>query len=128
MSALNAATKAPRTAEGAVASRITPLQELIRLTMATMLFEDNFYLDGKSAAGRIKELVHTVTLAEAAGVAIEARNQMKLRHVPLLIVRWLVATTYSPPVTVVAPSPLAAVRVSVTPATLATGYAPSRLA
>lgn len=75
------------THEGAVAPRITPLQELIRLTMSCMLWEDNFYEDGKSVAARIKELVHKVSLAEAAGVALEARNNMKLRHVPLLIVR-----------------------------------------
>lgn len=89
MSSLNVATKpAPLfTAEGGPAKRITPLQELIRLTMACMLWEDGFYSDGKTVGARIRELVHTVTLHEASRVAIEARNKMKLRHVPLLIVR-----------------------------------------
>lgn len=89
MASINSKTvvPAPRTAGGAVAARIAPLQELIRLTMSCMLWEDNFYSDGKSVAERIKELVHSVALAEAAGVAIEAREKMKLRHVPLLIVR-----------------------------------------
>lgn len=89
MPSLNVATKLPPlfTAEGATAKRVTPLQELIRLTMACMLWEDGFYSDGKTVGVRIRELVHTVSLAEAAGVAIEAREKMKLRHVPLLIVR-----------------------------------------
>lgn len=75
------------THEGAKAKHITPLQELIRLTMACMLWEDGFYESGKTVADRVKELIHRVSLTEAAGVAIEAREQMKLRHVPLLIVR-----------------------------------------
>lgn len=89
MAQLNAATKAPPvfTNEGTVARRITPLQELIRLTMTCMLWEDNFYENGVSVADRIKELVHKVTLKQSYGVAVEARNNMKLRHVPLLIVR-----------------------------------------
>lgn len=87
MASLNSKTitPPPRTHEGTIATRQTPLQELIRLTMTCMLWEDNFYTDGKSAAQRIKELVHTVSLREAYGVALEARNNMKLRHVPLLI-------------------------------------------
>lgn len=89
MSSLNARTTAPQrfTAEGAPASKITTLQELLRLTMACMLWEDGFYESGKLVADRIKELVHMVPLERAAAVAIEARGDMKLRHVPLLIVR-----------------------------------------
>lgn len=89
MASLNVATKSQPifTAEGAPAKRITPLQELIRLTMACMLWEDGFYSDGKTVGARIRELVHAVDLESASAVAIEARNNMKLRHVPLLIVR-----------------------------------------
>ncbi len=89
MAQLNVATRpAPIfTHAGAPAVRITPLQELIRLTMSCLLWEDNFHEGGKTVAARIQELVHKVTLEQAAGVAIEARNNMKLRHVPLLIVR-----------------------------------------
>jgi len=91
MSSINMKTQAAPiyTGEGARAARIGPLQELIRLTMSCMLWEDNFYIDGKSIAERIGELVHQVTLEQAAGVAIEARNNMKLRHVPLLICRYM---------------------------------------
>ena len=89
MSSLNQRTVAAPvfTHEGAPAAHISPMQELLRLTMACMLWEDGFYESGKSVADRIKELVHKVPLERAAAVAIEARGDMKLRHVPLLIVR-----------------------------------------
>lgn len=89
MSSVNLKSKVPPvfTHEGAKAANITPLQELIRLTMACMLWEDGFYEGGRTVADRIKELVHKVTLEQAAGVAIEARENMHLRHVPLLVVR-----------------------------------------
>lgn len=89
MASLNRSTEAPKiyTHEGAPAVRIRPLQELIRTVMACMLWEDGFYESGKAVGARIRELVHQVTLDEASRVAIEARENMKLRHVPLLIVR-----------------------------------------
>lgn len=80
-------TPAPFTHEGTRAARITPVQQLIRSVMSCMLWEDNFYENGQAIAQRIKELVHAVPLRAAAAVAMEARNQMKLRHVPLLVVR-----------------------------------------
>jgi hypothetical protein len=52
-----------------------------------MLWEDSFYVDGRTHAELVKELVHKCFLADCAAIALEARNQMKLRHVPLLIVR-----------------------------------------
>lgn len=76
-----------RTHEGAVASAITPEQELRRTVMACMLFEDNFYESGVSVAARIAELVPKVRPEIVADIAIEAREKMKLRHVPLWIVR-----------------------------------------
>lgn len=80
-------TPPPVTHEGTIAQRITPLQELIRTTMSCMLWEDGFYEEGEAIADRIKRLVHAVTLLQASKVALEARVNMKLRHVPLLIVR-----------------------------------------
>lgn len=89
MGQLNTKTTAPppRTHEGTLARRRSPLDELIATTMSCMLWEDGFYEDGEAIADRIKRLVHTVSLAEASRVAVEARNNMKLRHVPLLIAR-----------------------------------------
>jgi len=75
------------THEGAIAKRITPIQELKRSVMACLLWEGSFYESGENVANRIKELCKKVTLKEIAALAIEAREKMNLRHVPLLLVR-----------------------------------------
>lgn len=78
------------THEGAPARAITPLQELRRSVMSCMLWEDTFYESGVSVADRITALVKQVGQTDPAAVAalaIDARSKMKLRHVPLLIVR-----------------------------------------
>lgn len=89
MSSLNTRTRSASryTHEGARASNINTAEQLIRTVMACMLWEDGFYEDGKQIGERIAELVHAVKLEQAAAIALEARNSMKLRHVPLLIVR-----------------------------------------
>lgn len=75
------------THEGAVAKNIKPLQELKRTVMSCMLWENSFYESGVSIADRIKGLVAQVSGEDARDVAIECRNQMKLRHTPLYIAR-----------------------------------------
>ena len=77
----------PRTHEGAPARVITPELALRRSVLACMLWEDQFYEDGVEIAGRIRELVPKVDAAKVAALAIEAREAMKLRHAPLLLVR-----------------------------------------
>jgi hypothetical protein len=52
-----------------------------------MLWEGEFYEDGVQIAGRILELVPQVEAEKVAALAVEAREQMKLRHAPLLLVR-----------------------------------------
>lgn len=76
-----------RTHEGAPAKRIKPELQLRRAVMACMLWEDTFYESGVEIAARIKKLIPEVDPAKVAQMAIEAREQMKLRHVPLLITR-----------------------------------------
>ncbi len=83
------AVPAPRTHEGAVAVRITPINELRRSVLACMLWEDSFYESGEDAAKRIAGLVATTDPEAVAALAIEARTAMKLRHVPLLLAREL---------------------------------------
>lgn len=75
------------TEEGARAKRINPELELRRSVMACMLWEKNFYEDGESIANRIKGLIPKVKADSVAQMAIEARENMRLRHVPLLIIR-----------------------------------------
>jgi 60 kDa SS-A/Ro ribonucleoprotein len=75
------------THEGATAVHITPAKELRRSVMACLLFEDTFYEAGVSVTERISALVPKVKPAVVSAIAIEARNRMKLRHVPLFLVR-----------------------------------------
>jgi hypothetical protein len=77
----------PRTHEGAPARHISPELQLRRSVLACLLWEKQFYEDGIEIAGRIAELVPTVAAEKVAGLAIEARERMKLRHAPLLLVR-----------------------------------------
>jgi 60 kDa SS-A/Ro ribonucleoprotein len=76
-----------RTHEGGPAKAITPEQALRRSVLACMLWEDEFYEDGAQIAARIRELVPKVDAAKVAALAVEAREAMKLRHAPLLLVR-----------------------------------------
>src|SRR5258708_1719236 len=77
----------PRTHEGARARHISPELQLRRSVLACLLWESQFYEDGVEIAGRIAELVPKVAPEKVAGLAVEAREQMKLRHAPLLLVR-----------------------------------------
>jgi hypothetical protein len=77
----------PRTYERAPAAVLTPEQQLRRSVLACMLWEDEFYESGATIVSRIRELVPQVAPATVAALAIEARSSMKLRHVPLLLVR-----------------------------------------
>src|SRR6266568_6692640 len=77
----------PRTHQGAPARHISPELQLRRSVLACLLWESQFYEDGIEIAGRIAELVPKVAVEKVAALAIEAREQMKLRHAPLLLVR-----------------------------------------
>src|SRR5580658_5291042 len=79
--------KIPRTHEGAKARVITAEQALRRTVLSCMLWEGEFYEDGVQIAGRIHELVPRVAAEKVAALAVEARERMKLRHAPLLLVR-----------------------------------------
>jgi 60 kDa SS-A/Ro ribonucleoprotein len=75
------------THEGARGKRFTPEMELKRSLMNCLLWEDQFYEDGFTIAERIKALVPKVAPERVAALAVEAREVMKLRHAPLLVVR-----------------------------------------
>lgn len=86
MAKLNVGKKVVNTThEGAPAKRINALQQLERSVLACMLWEDTFYEDGESVANRIVQSVAALSGEEVANVAVKARNQFKLRHVPLLL-------------------------------------------
>src|SRR5579871_3753247 len=77
----------PRTHEGAPAAVLTAEQALRRSVLSCMLWENEFYEDGVLIAGRIRELVPRVDAEKVAALAVEARERMKLRHAPLMLVR-----------------------------------------
>src|SRR5205807_339727 len=79
--------KQKQTHEGAPAKHISAEQELRRSVLACMLWGNQFYEDGVAIAGRIRELVPKVAAEKVAALAVEAREKMKLRHAPLLLVR-----------------------------------------
>jgi len=76
-------------AAGLKVRNITNEQKLLRMTMAHMLWENQFYVDGQESAKVLAELVTKVKPDFAAAVAERARNEFKLRHVPLMIMREL---------------------------------------
>ena len=76
-----------RTHEGAPARLISYEMQLRRSVLACLLWENQFYEDGVEIASRIAELVPKVEAEKVAALAIEAREKMKLRHAPLLLVR-----------------------------------------
>ena len=77
----------PRTHEGAPARNISTELQLRRSVLACLLWENQFYEDGVEIAGRIAQLVPKVVPEKVAALAVEAREKMKLRHAPLLLVR-----------------------------------------
>jgi 60 kDa SS-A/Ro ribonucleoprotein len=91
MASVNAPTRrAPvYTHEGGKAVHISPMDELRRSVLSSLLWEDAFYESGKDHAARIAALVAQVKPADVAALAIEAREQMHLRHTPLALVREL---------------------------------------
>jgi hypothetical protein len=76
-----------RTHEGAPARNISTELQLRRSVLACLLWESQFYEAGVEIAGRIAELVPKVAAEKVGSLAVEARENMKLRHVPLLLVR-----------------------------------------
>ena len=72
---------------GASASSISSELELRCLVMDCRDWQIQLYEDGAKITARIAELVPKVEAGHVAALAIEAREQMKLGHVSLLLVR-----------------------------------------
>lgn len=73
------------THEGAHAAPMNAEQALRRSVMSCFLWEKEFYEDGQEIAKRISELAAQVDSKVISEIAIEAREQGNLRHVPLLL-------------------------------------------
>lgn len=74
---------------GKAVHNITPLIELRRSTLSALLFEDMFYESGGDHAKRVAALVAECKPHDVAALALEARDRMHLRHMPLFLVREL---------------------------------------
>ena len=75
--------------EGTKVRAISDLMQLKRLVLASMLWEDQFYCDGKTSAQLMQELVQRVDSTQVAELAVQARQEQQLRHVPLFLAREL---------------------------------------
>lgn len=76
--------------QGAAAAAQGAEALLRRAVMANLLWENVAYMDGESVAQAIVNLIPKVDPATVAAIAIEARHDQKLRHVPLLLAREMV--------------------------------------
>lgn len=72
-----------KTHEGAPARRISAEQELERSVLSCLLWEGEFYEDGGSIGQRIERLAQEVAPQKVAALAVRARSEFHLRHVPL---------------------------------------------
>lgn len=82
-----------RTHEGAPAfPHLKPIQQLRRSVLSCLLWEGEFYEDGESIADRIVSAAQACAPSDVACIAIEAREQFNLRHVPLLLLEVLTRT------------------------------------
>jgi 60 kDa SS-A/Ro ribonucleoprotein len=77
------------THEGARAHHISVLAQLRRSVLSCLLWESEFYEDGVEIGKRIADLTAQCVPEDVAALAVEAREGMHLRHVPLLLLREL---------------------------------------
>lgn len=81
---------------GALAAKQTPIALLRRLTLASLLWEDLAYIDGKASTAQIDALIPQCTPDEVIDLAIECREKQKLRHISLYLIVKLVKDCRSP--------------------------------
>jgi len=86
---VNPASAPVLTHEGGPAQPTDPLRQLRRAVLTCLLWEDTFYEAGSEIAQSIADLVTRVDPQAVADLAIEARDRLHLRHVPLFLVREL---------------------------------------
>lgn len=91
MSKLNVKLARPRKRnhEGSAVPHLSHYEMLRRSVLACLLWEDTFYEEGKTISERIIDMSKQVTAQQLAYLAVEARHQQHLRHVPLLLLALL---------------------------------------
>lgn len=79
-----------KTHEGGRATRVTPEKALARTVATCLLWENTFYEGGNDIADRIAKLCKVVDPEIIGKLAISARTDLHLRHVPLFLALQLV--------------------------------------
>lgn len=87
MSATNLSPAPIFTHEGAKAKHINPMLQLKRAVLSNLLWENEFYESGETIVSRIQKLVPLCPPNFVSQLAIHARKDCNLRHVPLLLAR-----------------------------------------
>lgn len=72
---------------GMLAATQSPEAELRRLVMTCLLWEDIAYATGNEVSKQISDVIPKVDPKACCEIAIAARKEQKLRHVPLFVVR-----------------------------------------
>jgi 60 kDa SS-A/Ro ribonucleoprotein len=86
MSSLNKPNVATVTFEGAIASPRAAFEQLERLVLSCLLWEDSFYIEGEKIADLITKTVKRCNGNDVAALALLAKRHYKLRHVPLFLI------------------------------------------
>ena len=73
------------THESGNAANISLEQQLRRSVLSCLLWENEFYEDGKTVSDRIVQLCSDVPAKTVYDLAVEARTKYNLRHAPLLL-------------------------------------------
>lgn len=81
-----------KTHEGAPAVIDKPEVELRRAVSSCLLWEDSFYESGEDIAKRIATLAAMVDPQIVADLAVKARNELHLRHAPLMLLSSIAKT------------------------------------
>lgn len=92
MSSINRVARQPARTTNSVGTMVPVIsaeRQLQRVTLAAMLWDNQFYLDGKTHAELVRDLVGKVAPEKVAALAETARTKFKLRHIPLLLAREL---------------------------------------
>jgi hypothetical protein len=93
MASTNKKVAQPRTATthaGLAVKQLGANDKLVRLTLAHMLFEGQFYVNGQTSATLLQSAVKAADPRFVATLAETARTDYKLRHVPLYLIRELI--------------------------------------
>lgn len=78
-----------RNAAGTPVRAVSKEAQLTRMTLAHMLWENQFYVDGQTSAKQLQTLAAQCNPEFVKTLAEKARTDFKLRHVPLMLVREL---------------------------------------